>query len=130
MYKIERRPSGYILTFAGAIDKKEMLQWVEESRESLKSAPSQFGVIVDMRDLPPLPPESQEAMQEGQKLYKAAGMTRSCVVVKNSVTALQFKRIAKETGIYAWERYLDASEIADWQKTAVAWVKDGIDPDA
>ncbi|HMV41143.1 MAG TPA: hypothetical protein PK079_09135 [Leptospiraceae bacterium] len=60
-----------------------------------------------MRTLKPLPPESQIHMQEGQKLYKEKGMVRSVVILANTITKLQFKRIAQETGIYQWERYID-----------------------
>jgi len=68
-------------------------------------------------------------MVAGQKAYMNKGMKRSCVILANSITAMQFKRLAKESGIYAFERYVDASAIPDWKKTALSWVKDGIDPD-
>lgn len=130
MYKIEMRPSGFLLTFSGFITADEMQKWVDESRDALKTAVAPFGVIVDMRELKPLPVDAKEVMETGQKLYKMAGMQRSFVAVNDSVTAMQFKRIAKDSGIYAWERYIDASQSPDWQKAAVDWVKNGIDPDA
>jgi len=34
-------------------------------------------------------------------------MVRSVVILANTITKLQFKRIAQETGIYQWERYID-----------------------
>ena len=64
-----------------------------------------------------------------QALYKEKGMQRSAVILNSKVTTMQFMRLAKESGIYAFERYLDASAMADWGKVAVAWVKDGVDPD-
>jgi hypothetical protein len=131
MYKIERKTSGYLLTFKGLIEKDEMQRWCSESRRALstESAP-QFGVIVDMRDLKPLPEDAQHEMVVGQQLYKEKGMNRSAVVLNNTVTTLQFKRLAKESGIYQWERYIDASKSPNWVDTAVAWVRDGRDPDA
>lgn len=129
MFKIEKKDFGYKLTFADFIQAEEMKKWVEQSRNTLLTAPKEFGVFVDMRTLKPLPQDSQQYMQEGQKLYKEKGMVRSVVVVSDSITAMQFKRIAKETGIYQWERYIDASASAFWEQIALDWIKDGKDPD-
>jgi hypothetical protein len=129
VYKIEKRPSGFLLTFGGVITKDEMERWHAESQVALVGAVPPFGVIIDMRELQPLHPEVQGVMVEGQKKYMVAGMKRSCVVVANAITAAQFKRLAHASGIYAFERYLDAESTPDWSRTAVAWVKDGTDPD-
>lgn len=129
MYNIEKKDYGYRLTFADIIQEGEMAKWVEESKKALQVAPSSFGVFVDMRTLKPLPLESQKHMQEGQKLYKEKGMSRSVVILANAVTKIQFKRIAQETGIYQWERYVDEQSNLNWEKVGLDWVKDGIDPD-
>jgi len=129
MYKIETTDFGVRLTFGGFIKLEEMSSWVAESEKALKTLPPKFGVMVDMRNLKPLPAESQVEMQKGQKLYKEKGMVRSVVVVDNATTRLQFRRIASETGIDAWERYLDSSHTADWDQVGRKWLMDGIDPD-
>jgi len=82
-----------------------------------------------MRSLKPIPPESIPKMEEVQKHYKMKGMTRSVVILNTAITTMQFKRIAKETGIYEWERYLDASKIDDWENIGIKWLTDQIDPD-
>jgi hypothetical protein len=129
MYKIEKRPSGFLLTFGGFITAEQMKEWVGESRAALQTAPPSFGVIVDMRTLVPLESDAQQQMVAGQKLYKDRGLKRSAVILNNAVTTMQFRRLAKESGISAWERYIDASANPDWPKAATAWVKDGVDPD-
>lgn len=129
MYKIEKQSYGYQLTFEGFIKSDEMQKWVEESKKALIGVANGFGVLIDMRSLKALPPDSQEYMQHGQKLYKDKGMARSCVVVSSQVTLMQFQRIAKETGIYEWERYVNASATADWEKVAIGWIDKSIDPD-
>lgn len=129
MYKIEQRPWGYYLIFGGSMDATEMRKWVDESEALLKNAPATFGVFVDMRTLKILVPEAQEAMQDGQKAYKRAGMVRSVVILQSALVTLQFKNIAKKTGIYEWERYIDASSVSDWERVGIAWVRDAKDPD-
>jgi hypothetical protein len=129
MYKIEEKKFGVKLTFGGYIKADEMAKWVNETKEMEGKLPSEFGVFVDMRDLEPLPVDSQKEMQNGQKWFKEAGMQRSVVILNNPITTIQFMRIAKETGIYNWERYIDASEINNWEEIGLKWVKDSIDPD-
>jgi hypothetical protein len=118
-----------MLTFGGFIQKEEMDNWLSESRKQLVGTLAPFGVVVDMRDLSPLPADAQAVMVSGQKLYKQAGMQRSAVILNNPITTAQFHRLAKESGIYAWERYLDASSEPRWREKAVNWTKSGIDPD-
>ena len=129
MYKIEKTGYGVKLTFGGLIQPEEMKKWVVESQAIVKSLPAKFGVFVDMRELKPLSPEAQLEMQTGQKLFKGAGMERSVVILNNAVTTMQFKRIAKETGIYEWERYIDASKNANWEETGRNWLLNNTDPD-
>ncbi len=129
MYKIEKTGYGFKLTFADFINAEEMKKWVEDSKKALLTTSSGFHIFVNMRTLKPLPADAQQYMQEGQKLYKQKGMTRSAVILASSVTKMQFKRIAQETGIYQWERYIDASSVPAWEKVGVDWLKSGIDPD-
>jgi hypothetical protein len=127
MYKIDKRPFGFALTFGGFIQKDEMEKWNSESAMHLAIASARFGVLIDMRDLKPLPSDSQEIMVRGQKLYKDAGMQRSAVILNNVTTTMQFIRLAKASGIYTWERYFDASSDPNWEEKALKWIKSGID---
>lgn len=129
MYKIEKEPWGYKLTFGDFIQNEEMTKWVEESKAALADAPAEFGIFVDMRTLKPLPEDAKNTMMGGQKLYKEKGMTRSVVILANPITTMQFKRIAQDSGIYEWERYIDASTTPDWEAKGIAWVRDANDPD-
>ncbi len=130
MYKIERAAYGYKLTFGDTISLEEMGNWVEEAKQALTTAPASFGVMVDMRTLKPITPDAQQKMQEGQKAFKERGMERSAVALASALVTMQFKKIAQESGIYAWERYVDAGSNANWEADGVAWVRDGVDPDA
>lgn len=129
MFKIEKEDYGYKLTFGDFIKSEEMMAWAEESKKALTAAPKDFGVFIDMRTLKPLPADAQPHMEEGQKLYKEKGMTRSVVILASATTKMQFKRIAQETGIYEWERYIDASSVPEWEKKGISWIREKIDPD-
>jgi hypothetical protein len=129
MYSIEKKPFGFKLTFSEMVNANEMKKWVDESKNAVSSAPNDFGVLIDMRKLSPLATDAQLHMQEGQKIYKQNGMKRSAVIVSSVLTKMQFQRIAKETGIYDWERYIDASSVNNWEKAALDWIEKEVDPD-
>jgi hypothetical protein len=129
MYAINRYPYGFKITFGGSINADEMSQWLKDAERQLTSQTGSFGVMVDMRDLKPLAPDAQAVLQTGQKLFKAKGMQRSAVILQNPIITLQFKRLAQETGISAWERYLDASKSPAWESAATSWLKSGVDPE-
>jgi hypothetical protein len=129
MYRIEKRLRGFALTFGGTVDKEDIDHWFKESEQLLATGNGAFGVIIDMRTVKPLTPDVQAVIVQGQSLYKRAGMERSAVILDSPVMTMQTMRLSKESGIYAFERYIDASSNADWQKRAEAWVNSGIDPD-
>jgi len=129
MYNIEKTGYGIKLTFSGYVFADEMEKWVRESLIILNSLPQKFGVLVDMRKLKPIDPDSQIHMKDGQKLFKGAGMQKSVVILDNVYLTLQFKRIAKETGIFECERYIDSSKIDNWEEAGINWLVNNIDPD-
>lgn len=130
MYKIERRSSGYILTFSGEINAEEMQRWYNDSKTELMHETSEtFGVIINMKDLQPLLADARIIMVNGQKLYKEKGMKRSAVILNSEEICQQFKNLAIQSDIYATERYIDASSVPNAVDKAVNWVKDAIDPD-
>ncbi len=131
MYKIAETPFGFQLTFSDTIKKEEMQKWHDESIEILKKYKGKkFGVLIDMREFKPLPPESQEIMTKGQKIYKDTGMERSCVVLADPLITMQFQRLGKQSGIYAFERYIDVKTHPDnWHFIATQWLNKAVDPD-
>ena len=68
-------------------------------------------------------------MRRGQRMYRDHGMARSVVILSNPVTAQQFKQIAVESGIYEWERYIDASRETNWEQVGMEWLVKEVDPD-
>jgi hypothetical protein len=129
VYQIERKGYGFKLTFSGFMKAQEMEVWKSDSEKALAGLSGKFGVLVDMRALKPLPADAQAVMVEGQKGFKAKGMERSAVILDSAVTTAQFRRLAKESGIYAWERYVSASDDPGFEQVAESWITRGIDPD-
>ncbi len=127
---IEKRSSGFLLVFAGTIGRAEMTCWLMDSEKQSAGSHGTFGVIVDARKLELLNGEAQALLVEGQALYKKQGMLRSAVAVGSPAVTRQLKRLAEQSGIGEFERFVDTRKYANWAEVAVAWVRDGIHPDA
>jgi hypothetical protein len=128
VYKIDKTDLGFNLTFAGDMTKDEVEKWYTESEQALIGQQSPFGVIIDMRTLAPLPVEAQEVMVRGQSMYRSRGMERSCVILDDAITTIQFMRLARQSGISKYERYINASAHRDWLAKARNWVRHAIAP--
>lgn len=128
MYKIDKTDLGFYLTFAGAMTKAEIEKWYAESEQVLKGPLAPFGVIIDMRTLALLPVDAQGVMVRGQAMYRSRGMERSCVILDDAITTIQFMRLARRSGISKYERYIDASAHKDWLAEARNWVGNAIAP--
>ncbi len=128
VYKIEKNDLGFHLTFGGAMTKDELAKWYAESARILARQQGPFGVIIDMRTLAPLPAEDHDVIVRGQAMYRSHGMQRSCVILGDAITTIQFMRLAKRSGISRYERYIDASAHQDWLQQARNWVEQAIAP--
>jgi hypothetical protein len=128
VYKIDKTDLGFYLTFAGDMTKVELESWYEESEQVLTKQQGPFGVIIDMRTLALLPAEAQGVMVRGQSMYRSHGMERSCVILQDAITTIQFMRLAKQSGIFKYERYIDASTHRGWLAEARNWVTNAIAP--
>ncbi len=128
MYKIDKTDLGFDLTFGGDITKPELEKWYEESDHLLTGRDGPFGVIIDMRTLAPLPADAQAVMVRGQTMYRSRGMQRSCVILQNAITTIQFMRLARQSGISKHERYIDASAHKEWLQEARDWIRRGVAP--
>ena len=100
---------------------------MEEASEARGVRP--FGVFVDMRQLALPAPQDQGALKHAQIRARQLGMRRSVVIVDSADVAAEFERIARQTGIYAYERYIDAVDNPSWEQRGLDWIIDGVDPD-
>jgi len=128
MYTIEKKSWGYELVLGGNVNVEEMTRWYQDWAETVKDHLGPFSVFVDMRTLIPLSKGAMEPLAKGQRLARQCGMIRSVVVAQNPATASQFRRIAGDTGINQWERYIDATTVSDWKEQGLDWILQGIEP--
>lgn len=130
MYSIQETDYGYRLAFKGFIRADEMVQWLRDIEQKLTLRTQPFCLLFDMRELKPLPVDSQPYLESGQALFKSRKLLRSFVVLNNPVAALQLKRISMQTGLCSWERYADIRSDPDWEQKGLDWLRQRIEPEA
>ncbi|MDW3194686.1 MAG: hypothetical protein R8G66_20070 [Cytophagales bacterium] len=127
MYKIERQNYGVKLTFDGFIEPEEMQAYKDEFRAMLDLLPSKFGLLGDVRNMKPLPPESQ-AILSAHPEWTADRIVRSATVIDSALVKMQTRRLTKEWKQDEAKRYIDASKHLDWEVVAEKWLLEGIEP--
>lgn len=127
MYKIEVTDFGFKLTLSGHLPKEEAQAYKDEMIEIMPILPEKFGILVDMRELKPLGPESQAIITSSQEIV-AHRLTRSVTVVNSTILFMQFRRLSKESHVIDTKRFIDASKTADWEQVARNWIVDAVDP--
>ena len=128
MYKIEKTDYGFKLVFEGFIQADEMREWYEETKKSLENVTEEYKVMVDMRNMKTLPPESKAILEEGQRYHVEKGGRGSAVVVNNVITKEQQRNLGMKSGVGPREVYIDGSE-PDWEQKALNWLLHGISPE-
>jgi N-glycosylase/DNA lyase len=129
MYKMERNGNVFYQTFSDFLTEQELTKWIEESEKALAGVKGQkFYVFADLRTLKPLTPAAGQLMAKGQEMYRKSGMERSVVILADAVTSMQFMRLAKQSGIDAWERYIDASTKPNFKEVGMDWLLNKKEP--
>lgn len=127
MFSFQKTSYGFKLTFGGKMPAEELERWVATANQMLSDQKPSFKVLVDMRTLETLDAEAQELMIRGQMLFRQTGMIRSVVILNNPDTTRQFRNLAKMSGIFHWERYIDASSTPEWEEIAISWLIEGVE---
>ncbi|WP_257446257.1 hypothetical protein [Archangium lipolyticum] len=114
----------------GYITPAEARAWFEDIKHKVLTLEGKpFGMLADARTQKANPPETQEIVKESMVWLRGHGMERSVVVLDSTVALIQILRLAKTSGVYAYERYLDASKDPDWERRSLDWIIRAIDPD-
>lgn len=128
MIRLEKTPYGLRTTAPGFLTVQETQAWLAELKVLSAEMPGPFAMLVDIRTQPAQAPAVTALIQEAMVWLKAHGMQRSAVVLDNPLAHMQITRLARSTGVYAHERYLDASSEPEWEAKALAWLTEGREP--
>lgn len=132
MHRIEETKYGYKLVLEGFLQRDEVGQLLEDLKTKIKPREKgqTFPLLLDMRKSNAFPSDAREILKQCLLFCKDSGMQRNAVILATAIATLQARRIAKETGIDRWARYIDASTRPhDWEKVAVDWLTRGVEPD-
>lgn len=130
MFTIENTNYGLQVTIVGGLDPSDAESWLQRIERALENVERPFGVLVDVREAKLFQQDAQAALKQGMEACAKAGMERATVVLNGAVATLQARRLARETGIASWQRYVDAASDPSWRNKALGWIVHGRDPES
>ncbi|WP_223646198.1 hypothetical protein [Corallococcus sp. EGB] len=124
-----RTEYGFRINAPGYIQLPEITAWFNDLKAKVSVKRGRpFGLVVDIRSQRANPPETQDVIKQAMVWLRQNGMVRSAVVLDSTVARLMMVRMSKASGVYEYERYIDASKEADWEHKAIDWVVNGTEP--
>ena len=129
MERVRSTDYGMAIVFGGPLTGEEAAELLAELDRKLPPPGGQFALLVDSRRSRAYSAAEQAIFRRGILLCVQRGMKRSVVVHDSHISAIQAKRLGKETDTLAWTRYVDARSHPDWQRIAEDWLRHGIDPE-
>lgn len=108
---------------------QEERSWLAGIKEQVPTLETFYGQLIDLRGRGVGGLSDPSIVVDAMHYVLAHGLLRSAVVVADPLIAMHVKRLSWDSGVYEWERYIDASVEPDWERLAVEWIDHGIDPD-
>lgn len=130
MITLQKTGWGIHMVAPGYITEDAARAWRDDLHRLLADMPAPFGLLVDIRTQRANPPETQTIIQDVMRSLREKGLQRSAVVLDSALALRQLVRLSQSTGVYAYERYLDANTTPDWERRALDWIQHGREPEA
>lgn len=130
MYQISRELYGFRMIFSERPSTLEVDRWLTDLSASVSAAAPQFGLLFDLRSLPPgaFDPNAHTLLVEGHHQLRIAGLERTALVVSSESVASQFLRLARFAGTAADCRIIHAHLHDDWLPQALSWIISSTEP--
>jgi hypothetical protein len=129
MADVEVTSYGYRVTFDSKVQSENASRLQADLRRIIRPREGGFGMLIDLRKTRSFTAEAQELIKQTILICRDAGMGRQSLILHSAITALQVRRMVKETGIALLIRYFDAATLPDWEPAAIAWIVDGAEPE-
>lgn len=93
MYAIEHRAYGIKITLAGHLGARDLERWLVDLRTLTTDLIDGYGVVVDARDLDPLPDEAVTIFASAIQILQARGALRADVVANDPGLVAQLEAL-------------------------------------
>jgi len=130
MIKSERTSYGFRFYFISPITAEETAVWSKEVAAELASNTDEFQVFADFQQCELFPADAKPLLEKGQRCCLEHGMSRSVVVLKDNITAMQLRIVARRTGILQGERYVICEDNLNWEEQAMDWLLHAKEPES
>jgi hypothetical protein len=129
MINCKKTDFGFRDTFSSPLSLDEVDKWRVQMKYDVLTLSGEFTVFVDSRNCELIPAECKSIVEDVQTFCRENGMRRSAVILSDEMITQQLKIVAKKTGIYESERYINSSSNPDWEQQGMNWIIHGLDPE-
>ena len=128
MHKIEERLYGFKVTVSGIIEEAEAEEIGATLFALIGTRKTPFGLLIDCRNLVPLASAVAITIEEGYAACSQTGCKAVVAVINSPVIRGQLMQMSCSAASTDRDRVIDASKDLDWEKKAVLWLTDAIEP--
>ena len=128
MYKIEKADYGFRITASGDMDLFESERLTLDLLDTLSAHDRQFSLLIDIRRLTPFAPEVLPNILKTHVMCKRMSMRRAAIIIDSPELRSQGKYISSSVKSASGDRFIVASEVENWEKKALDWVMNSIEP--
>lgn len=128
MYKIDEATYGFRITNSGQFSVFEAEEFKRDLLRRLSEHNQPFSLLIDIRNLIPLSPEVMSIMREVQLACRQMSLERVAMVMSSPVVRGQAQQVSFDTRTNPHDRYIDAARNPNWEKAAIDWLVDGVEP--
>ncbi len=128
MHRFEKTDYGFRITARGTYTAEDVEVYQVELLETLSQADQPFSLVVDVRGHVPFDAAAARAMERLHEAARQMSLQRTAIVVDSPVLKSQALQIADNSKTAPIDRIIDASRNPDWEKQAIGWAAEGIEP--
>ncbi len=127
MYAIEKTEYGIYVTFSGILNLNEVEQYIREKEVFMNDHPGVYSALVDVRRLATPRDEVMDLLSKTLKKSKEK-LLRMAIIVTSPVVHGIAKQFGFRSSINNVTRVINTNKNTDWEKVALNWINDGIEP--
>lgn len=124
--RTEKTSYGYSSIYGETASLEEAKEWLVDVKKILGPGKRPFCQMIDIRGQKAHDPTVQTFIVEAMGYLRKTGLQRSAVILSSAIAKMEITRLAKQTGVYDYERYFEGTGS---EKAALAWLEHGVDPD-
>ncbi|MDF1544047.1 MAG: hypothetical protein P1R58_02960 [bacterium] len=128
MYKIRPTLFGLRITLSEQMDQQEALRFQASLERLVRKYPVSFAAIIDTRNLVPPPENVLKILKDCLVIGKKHRLAKAAIIHSSPEVQSQVHRLSILSEVIDEAREIDARTNENWEKLALNWIMNDVDP--